>query len=58
MANRLARLIYRMLKHGNQYVDKGLQYYEEKYRAQQIRLLRKKALQWGYQLTQVAPASS
>ena len=53
MANRLARLVYRVLKHGQQYVDKGLQYYEEKYRAQQIRLLHKKALQLGFQLTQV-----
>lgn len=52
MANKLARLIHRMLKYGQQYVDKGLQYYEEKYRAQQIRLLRKKALQLGFELTE------
>ena len=57
MANRLARLVYRMLKHGQQYVAKGLQYYEEKYREQHIRLLRKKALPWGFQLTELKAAS-
>ena len=57
MANRLARLVYRMLKHGQQYVDKGLPYYEEKYREQPIRLLRKKALKLGFQLTELKAAS-
>ena len=31
MAHMLARLVYRMLKYGEQYVDKGMNYYEEKY---------------------------
>jgi len=35
MANRLARIIYRMLKFGEAYVDKGKEFYEEKYRSQQ-----------------------
>ena len=43
MAQRLARLVYRMLKYGPQYIDKGNQYYEDRYRQQQILLLRKKA---------------
>jgi transposase len=30
MAHRLARLVYRMLKYGQQYVDKGAEYYEQK----------------------------
>jgi hypothetical protein len=43
MAHKLARLVYRLLKFGHEYVDKGLQYYEQKYRDQQIALLQKKA---------------
>ena len=30
MAHRLARLVYRMLKYGQQYVDKGAEYYRAK----------------------------
>ena len=37
MANKLARIFYRLLKYGEEYVDKGIQHYEEKYREQQIR---------------------
>ena len=33
MAHKLARLVYRMLRWGHEYVDKGLQYYEERHRA-------------------------
>ena len=42
MAHRLARLAYRMLKYGQQYVDKGAEYYERRNRQQQIEFLRKK----------------
>jgi hypothetical protein len=42
MAHRLARLVYRMLKYGQQYVDQGTDYYEQRYRTQQIQLLKKK----------------
>jgi len=31
MAHKLARLVYRMLKWGDEYVDKGLQYYDERH---------------------------
>ena len=41
MAHRLARLVYRMLKYGQQYVDKGAEYYERRNRQQQIEFLRK-----------------
>jgi hypothetical protein len=47
MAHRLARLVYRMLKYGQQYVDKGALYYEQRNRQQQIEFLRKKAAQLG-----------
>jgi hypothetical protein len=41
MAHKLARLVYRLLKWGHEYVDKGLQYYEDRHRDQQVRLLQK-----------------
>lgn len=51
MAHKLARLVYRLLKWGHEYVDKSLQYYEERHREQQIQLLRKRAAKLGLQLT-------
>lgn len=54
MAHRLARLVYRMLKYGQQYVDKGTEYYENRYRQQQIHLLQKKASKLGLQITVAA----
>src|SRR5258708_2098058 len=38
MAHKLACLVYRMLKWGHEYVDKGLQYYEARHREQQVQL--------------------
>ena len=51
MAHRLARLVYRMLKYGQQYVDKGTEYYEQRHRQQQIKLLQKNAVKLGFQIT-------
>jgi len=50
MAHRLARLVYRMLKYGQQYTDKGTEYYKRRYRQQQLQFLRKKAAQLRLQL--------
>lgn len=50
MARKLACLYYRLIKHGQQYVDKGTEYYEARYREQQIRALTKKAQKLGFQL--------
>jgi transposase len=50
MAHRLARLVYRLLKYGQEYVDRGTSNYEERYREQQIRALRKKASELGITL--------
>lgn len=52
MAHRLARLVYRMLKYGQQYVDKGTEYYDQRYRRQQLQLLRKKAARLGLQVVE------
>jgi transposase len=51
MAHRLARLVYRMLKYGQQYVDRGAEYYEQRNRQQQIEFVRKKAAQLGLQVS-------
>jgi len=53
MAHRLARLVYRMLKYGQQFVDKGMEYYDQRYRNQQVHLLQKRAAQLGLQLVAV-----
>jgi transposase len=47
MAHKLAVLVYRMLRCGHEYVDKGMQYYEQRHREQQIRLLKKRAATLG-----------
>jgi transposase len=53
MAHQLARLVYRMLKYGQAYVDKGTEYYEERFRQQQIQLLRKRAAKLGLQVAEI-----
>jgi transposase len=50
MARKLACPFYRLVKHGQQYVDKGTEYYESRYREQQIRSLAKRAQKLGLQL--------
>jgi hypothetical protein len=45
-----------MLKYGEKYVDKGKEFYEQKYRQLQIRMLTKKATELGLQLVQSARA--
>lgn len=54
MGAKLARIIYRMLKYGPEYVDKGNEFYEEKYRQLQIRRLTKKAAELGFQIVKAA----
>jgi len=56
MARKLACLFYRLLKRGQQYVDKGTEYYEQRYREQQILFLVKKAKQLGIQVVTPVPA--
>jgi transposase len=50
MAHLLARLIYRMLKFGHEYVDKGMEHYETKYRQQQLQRVAKLAAELNMQL--------
>jgi hypothetical protein len=58
MARKLACLFYRLLRHGKPYVDKGAEFYEARYREQQIRLLTKRAAHLGLRvvLAETQPA--
>ncbi len=51
-AYKLARIIYALLKHGAAYVARGLAEYEAEYRERQLRQLKKKAQELGYELTE------
>jgi transposase len=56
MAAKLARLIYRMLRYGMKYVDRGVKFYEAQHRQLQIRQLKWKAAKLGFQVLE-APAA-
>jgi len=53
MARKLGCIFFRLIRHGQQYVDKGSEYYEARYREQQIQALAKRAHKLGFQL--IAP---
>ena len=50
MAHKLAILIYRMLKYGSEYVDKGMEHYERKYQETKFQYLSRQAARLGLQL--------
>ena len=52
MARKLACLFYRLLNQGQQYVDKGSEYYEARYHEQQVRFIVKRARQLGLEVIQ------
>ena len=54
MAAKLARLVYRMLRYGMQYLDKGAEIYEAQHRSRQINSLKRKAAQLGFQVVELA----
>lgn len=56
MAHKLALLVYRLLRFGHEYIDKGASYYEERHRQQQIALLKKRAAKLGLQVVQPTAA--
>jgi transposase len=58
MANKLARLVYRMLRFGTDYVDQGMHYYESRFRQQEILRLHKTAQRLGLQLLEAAPSQT
>jgi transposase len=56
MAAKLARLIYRMLRFGMQFVDQGAEVYEAAHRQREIHNLKRRAAHLGFQIIQ-APAA-
>jgi len=56
MAAKLARLIYRMLRYGMQFVDRGAEFYEAQHRGLQINYLKRKAAILGFHIIE-APAA-
>jgi transposase len=56
MAAKLARLVYRMLRYGMPYVDRGAEFYQAQHRQLQIKHLKWKATGLGFQIIQVPAA--
>lgn len=56
-AHKLTRLIYALLTQGEEYVDQGQAYYEERYRERVVRHLTKKAQQLGFEMIPTAEAA-
>jgi transposase len=54
VGHKLARLIYNLLKNGNQYVEVGQEQYEKKYKEKRIKNLHKNAKELGYELIKPA----
>ena len=52
LAHKLAKLIYMMLKYGVEYVEKGVEFYENMYKKRREASLKKKAAELGYELVQ------
>ena len=48
--SKLARLIYRMLRYGLHFVDKGAEYYQWRHREREINFLKRRAANLGFQL--------
>jgi hypothetical protein len=49
-AHKLARIVYLLLRYGHNYLDPGAQYYEQRYRENILRSLKKRAASLGYTL--------
>jgi hypothetical protein len=56
MAAKLARLVYRMLGYGMQFVDRGADFSDAQHRKLQINYLKRKAANLGFQIIE-APAA-
>src|ERR1700741_5342193 len=56
MAAKLARLVYRMLRYGMKYVDKGVDFYQLQHRQLKVKQLKWKAASLGYQVIPIPAA--
>jgi len=57
MARKLAILIYRMLRHGQDYIDEGLAAYEERFRQRRLHNITSMAKEMGYQIIPIPAAA-
>lgn len=57
IARKLAVLIYRMLRYGQDYVDQGAEAYEQRFQEQRLRNLQSIARQMGYELKPLPAAA-
>jgi hypothetical protein len=57
-ARRLAILVYRMLRHGQNYVDIGEKLYEQRFTERRLRSLRASAKDLGFALTPMPAAEA
>lgn len=57
-AHKLARLIYTLMTKGEEYVDRGQNYYEEQHRQRVMKNLTKKALAMGFSLAPIEAATT
>lgn len=53
-AHKIARIVYHLLKHQEEYIDPGATYYEEQYRNRAIKNLERKAARLGMQVIPTA----
>ena len=53
MAHHLARLFYRMVKYGSQYIDHGMAAYEARFKEQQLKWLSRKAAELHFRLAPI-----
>jgi hypothetical protein len=57
-AHKLARIIYRLIKHGEAYVRQGMEDYERKFRERKLHALRKTAISMGFNLIEQQQVAS
>lgn len=57
-AYKIARLIYSMMKHGQDYVDAGQDYYDQQYKERIVKNMQKRALMLGFELTPISAFTS
>ena len=55
-AHKLVRLIYSMLRYGQEYVDAGAEYYESQYQQRALHAAKRRAAKLGYQLVPMSEA--
>jgi transposase len=57
-AHKLARIVYRLLKHGEAYVRQGMEDYERKFRERRLLMLKRSAKTLGFDLVQSQTVAS